>query len=207
MCFKDCQCSVLKIANAVQSNINKNNGGYVPDGLRKGIPTMFSIDNVDCKVDTPDGKDQRSSVDDDHHQIDSGLDVINASATKLCNIPKSVLPLFPCQITGSPKPKESSHYPNFYLGKYDNLLVHAELNDIAWLLARYKSRATKIIPAEDTNEIHPLVQDIPLWAAFNSEVSCQNNQNMKDKYFPLPIINSPAHEWPTFITSLTHIYN
>ena len=30
---------------------------------------------------------------------------------------------------------------------------------------------------------------------------------MKDKYFGLPIINAPAHEWPTLVTSLTHIYN
>ena len=97
-----CLIGVLKIANAVQSNINNNNGGSVPDGLRKGIATMFSIDNVDCKVDTPDGKDS-------FH----GLDFINAPATKLCNIPKLVLPLFPYQIMGSPKPQESPQYPNF----------------------------------------------------------------------------------------------
>ena len=70
----------------------------------------------------------------------------------------------------------------------------AELNNIAWLLARYKSRSTEIISTEDNNEIHPMVLDIPLWAAFNSEVSSQNNPNMKDKYFLLPIINAPAHE-------------
>ena len=79
-------------------NINKNNGGYIPDGLRKGIPTMFLIDNVDCKDDPSDGKD-----------FFHGLDIINAPATTLCNIPKSVLPLLPCQIMGSLKPKESPH--------------------------------------------------------------------------------------------------
>ena len=207
----------MKIANAVQSNIIKNNGGYVPDGLRKGIPTMFSIDNLDCKVDTPDGKDsfhgtastvyQRSTIEADDHQTHSGLDIVNAPATKLCNIPKSVLPLYPCLIIGSPKPKASPRYTNFYLGKYDNLLIGAELN-VAWQLARYKSRTSSTITStENTNEMNTLIQDIPLWAAYNSEVSNQENQSIKDKYFALPIINAPAHEWSTLITSLTHIYN
>ena len=109
-----------------------------------------------------------------------GLDIINYLATKLCNISKSVLSLFPCQIMGSPKPKESPHYPNFYFGKYNNLLVGAELNNIAWILARLKSRSTEIISTEDTNEIHPLFHDIPLRVAFNFEVSSQDHQHKKD---------------------------
>ena len=47
---------VTQIACAVQKNISDNNGTYIPPGLRSNTPLRAAIDNIDAKVDTPDGK-------------------------------------------------------------------------------------------------------------------------------------------------------
>ena len=55
---------MMKIANnlgnAVVENIVLNNGVFVPLNIQQGIPLHFAMDNVDSKIDSPDGKSEYS---------------------------------------------------------------------------------------------------------------------------------------------------
>ena len=54
--YKQTMNNVNKIACAVHENISSNDGVYVPLCLLKYQPLRTAIDNIDAKVDTPDGK-------------------------------------------------------------------------------------------------------------------------------------------------------
>jgi hypothetical protein len=47
-------------------------------------------------------------------------------------------------------------------------------------------------------------QRIPVWSAYNS-ISTQQTSLTIDKSYSLPIINAPAHEWPTLVTTLDQL--
>ncbi len=49
------QC-ITQIAKGVQENMEKHDGNYVPPGLHRQRRLRFSIDNIDAKVDTSDGR-------------------------------------------------------------------------------------------------------------------------------------------------------
>ena len=36
----------------------ESNGIFIPSDVQKNLPTFLAIDNIDFKVDTPDGKNQ-----------------------------------------------------------------------------------------------------------------------------------------------------
>ena len=54
--YKQTMNIVNRIACAVHENISSNDGVYVPPFLLKFQPLRAAIDNIDAKVDTPDGK-------------------------------------------------------------------------------------------------------------------------------------------------------
>ena len=45
-----------KLTNQIANNADINLGAYVPPELKKGLPMRASLDNIDRKVDTVDGK-------------------------------------------------------------------------------------------------------------------------------------------------------
>ena len=50
-------------------------------------------------------------------------------------------------------------------------------------------------------------QKIPVWSAYNSLLEIKNMSKQQDKVFPLPIIDAPAHNWSTLVTSLHQLYS
>ena len=46
------------IVNSIEMRRQDNNGVFIPPGFQKKSQTFFAIDNIDLKVDTPDGKSQ-----------------------------------------------------------------------------------------------------------------------------------------------------
>ena len=54
-----------------------------------------------------------------------------------------------------------------------------------------------------------LKQNIPVWAAYNSLFTSTNTTKHElslDAVHALPLINSPAHEWKTLVTSLMQLH-
>ena len=49
-------------------------------------------------------------------------------------------------------------------------------------------------------------QVIPVWRAFNSQVTEQSGHRPIDNIHALPIVNNPAHEWSTLVTVLENVY-
>ena len=42
----------------VLTEINNNDGVFIPRSISKDLPIYFAIDNTDLKIDTPDGQNQ-----------------------------------------------------------------------------------------------------------------------------------------------------
>ena len=119
------------LANNSIKIMQKNNGAYIPPQIIKGIPVRDSADNVDMRVDTPDGRgtfhgtavsayqrllpDALSNTNDE--LFSEMLDT--ADTTDLVHdIPSTILHLHPCPIcAGSQRPHASPHYENYKLGK------------------------------------------------------------------------------------------
>ena len=105
-----------------------------------------------------------------------------------------------------------------------------EVNDIAWMLARFFNRAPSfskdelpgsgvqtlhtsdmpILPDEDSIDQSDGKQHVQNWSAYNSLVhsdsqSYANAPPAVDKAFGLPIIRAPAHEWSTLVTALDQL--
>ena len=54
-----------------------------------------------------------------------------------------------------------------------------------------------------------LEKTIPVWAAYNSLLTSTNTTKHElslDAVHSLPLINSPAHEWKTLVTSLMQLH-
>ena len=43
------------LADTVLTEINDNNGVFIPRFISKDLPIYFAIDNTELKIDTPDG--------------------------------------------------------------------------------------------------------------------------------------------------------
>ena len=90
--------------------------------------------------------------------------------------------------------------------------------DLVWLIARNHHRDSQMIitmPPTDSMgmESHEdqveTRQVIPVWAAFNSLLKpseINKDESPLDKVYPLPLINSPAHQWQTLVTALTQLF-
>ena len=208
-----------QITNSALDNMDKNCGVYIPQGVIKGIPIRASADNVDMKIDTPDGRDSFHGTavtvyqcpDPADDQILAGEELHLHEASKDFNraVPTTVLPLESCRISGSPKPLTSPHYRDYRLGQHKEELLTAQRLDEIWLISRYISRELPLVQhlsaTEPTTE---QTQCIPVWKAYNSTLCKQENSaNHVDKSYSLPVLNSPAHEWETLVTVLEKVYN
>ena len=45
-----------QLANTVLTEINNNDRVFIPRSISKDLPIYFAIDNIDLKIDTPDGQ-------------------------------------------------------------------------------------------------------------------------------------------------------
>ena len=101
----------------------------IPPQIIKGIPVRSSADNVDIRVDTPDGRDtfHGAAVSVYRRLLPDALSNTNdelysemldtADPTDLVHyIPSTILQ--PCPISaGSQRPRASPHYENYKLGE------------------------------------------------------------------------------------------
>ncbi len=143
---------VQKIKNSIASSVCENmkeHGVYVPTGLLKNQPIRASMDNIDKKIDTPDGKHSFHGMAIGVYQSQGhGETKVQPQEQRyqqrvsetLKNVPQTVIELEPCTIEGSPKPQTSPHYPEYRIGAYDELYNISQCDDLAWMMARYGSR-------------------------------------------------------------------
>jgi len=216
--------SITQIAKGVQENMEKHDGNYIPPGLHRQKRLHFSLDNIDAKVDTPDGQNsfhatamavyqrQPSAEDTTDVVVKYIAPTLNRSARSLKDVPTTIVPLVNSTISGSPKPPTSPHYLDFKMGKNADQLRRAEVEDLAWLLVRYFHH--NALQSEDAEESEHVLQPIPVWAVYNS-LTCASHSSVDesvesyklDKVHGFPLINSPVHEWTTLITALLQLHN
>lgn len=218
------------IASAMSQNI-KEYGVYVPPGLLKNKRIRASLDNIDKKVDTPDGKGSFHGTALGVYQPSGKGETIvdpvrfssHNSASGMGDVPTSVIELDTCTIEGNPKPRTSPHYPTYMMGQYEEECKRAQTNDIAWMLARFCYRSTTSQSGDDSgihshySSVTAQDEDIPegvsqdvrqpvdLWSAYNSLTQSEDAPSVIDNAFGLPIINAPAHEWVTLVTALNQL--
>ena len=143
---------VHRICNSIAISVFKNMKEYgvnVPHGLLKNRTIRASIDNIDKKVDTPDGKHSfHGMAIGVYHSSGDGETIVKQLqfssqepvSETIRNVPHTVIQLLPCSIEGSPNPQTSPHYGSYKMGIYDELYDASQVNDIAWMTARYCHR-------------------------------------------------------------------
>ena len=47
-----------QLADSVLTEMNNNDGVFIPKSISKDLPIYFAIDNTDRKINTPDGRNQ-----------------------------------------------------------------------------------------------------------------------------------------------------
>ena len=47
-----------QLADTVLTEVNNNDGVFIPKSISKDLPIYFAIDNTDLKIDTPEGQSQ-----------------------------------------------------------------------------------------------------------------------------------------------------
>ena len=218
---------VGQIARAVQNNIKENSGVYIPPGLVKGLTLRVAMDNIDAKVDTPDGKhsfhalaatafQQAIQPGTTWEKASSPLQISSKVSSKLGDIPKTGVTLIQCHIKGNPKPVSSPHYPNFKPFKHSQKLNDSFENELVWLLARYANRKMSDVMVSNNetdisrqgeNMVGSSSQLVPVWAAYNSLASFSGDEQLIDETHALPIINAPPQDWQTLVTSIMGIYH
>ena len=207
---------VGQIAGAVQKNIKENKGVYIPPGLVKGQTLRVAMDNIDAKVDTPDGKHSFHALASTVFQqvVSPGtlvekpcspLQISSNESSKLSDVPKTGVKLIPCNIKGNPKPATCPHYPNFKTFQYSQKLQNSSEIELVWLLARYTNRKVNDVIISN-NETEMSNQLVPVWSAYNSLASLKENEQLIDEMHALPLINAPPQDWQTLVTSLINIY-
>lgn len=124
---------VQKICNSIAKSVCENMrqyGVYVPPGLLKNKTIRASMDNIDKKVDTPDGKHSfhgmaigvyQSSGDGETIVNQLQLSSQQHVSETISNVPQTVIQLLPCAIEGSPRPQTSPQYASYKMGVYDKL--------------------------------------------------------------------------------------
>lgn len=217
------------IAHAVAKNI-KEYGVYVPPGLLRNKRIRASLDNVDKKVDTPDGKGSfHGTAMAVYQRSGQGETVVkpvqfseSPTSESLHDVPPTILNLATCDIEGSPKPRTSPHYSSYKIGVYDEYYMRSQSSDIQWMVARFFNRpgvqelGSEVSPGDnDEREDQPTTdrlnkrQFVPVWSAYNSLTHvplATDAPAVIDQAFGLPIIKAPAHEWSTLVTSLENLY-
>ena len=135
-----------KIVAAVQMNI-KEHGVYVPPGIVKNVSLRASADNIDKQVDTYDAKNSFHGLEMSIHQqttvgepVVTAPDLYTISPTALHGVPKTVIDINKCCITGNPKPHTSPQYETYTLGMHEEEFSRSLKNDVCWLFSRSARR-------------------------------------------------------------------
>ena len=222
-----------KITTAICENITEY-GVYVPPGLLKNKRIRASMDNIDKKVDTPDGKRSfHGTALGVYQPTGQGETVVkpvqfsNTTQTRegLVDVPTTVIKLIPCTID-----KNKPTLCKLQVGSVRWTLQTLEVSDTAWMLARFFNRARSCskddLPGSGAETPHtskmPTLpkkasvdpaygkQRVQNWSAYNSLVHSDSPSRVSappavDKAFGLQIISAPAHEWATLVTALDQL--
>jgi len=156
------------IANAISQNIREY-GVYVPPGLLRNKRIRASLDNIDKKVDTPDGKGSfHGTALGVYQRSDQGETVVDPvqfseslTSAGLQDVPPTVIDMVACTIEGNPKPKTSPHYTNYKMGVYDESYGRSQTNDIGWMVARFFNRPSVHEPGPETRQQRKVNQKNP----------------------------------------------
>lgn len=198
-----------KIAMAVNQNI-KEYGVYVPPGLMKNKSIRASMDNIDKKVDTPDGKGSFHGMALGIYQssghgetVVTPLNIGNIGLTSegLKDVPPSCINLVTCSIDGSPKPRTSPHYDNYKIGVYDKVFATSQMNDFVWMLVRFFNRepfASSSNVSEASTESFPRSDEKA--RSVQSSQSEETEENLSDRLEGKQRI----HLWSAY-NSLVHL--
>lgn len=115
----------------------------LPPGLVRGEPIRISCDNIDKKVDTPDGKNSFHAMTVTVYQCAKDGEVSESPVKDLWPLPpgglvtpKTVVKLSDSTITGYPKPTESPKYRNYQTGNHRDVYENAIRSYEVWLIAR-----------------------------------------------------------------------
>ena len=135
------------ISHAVAKNI-KEYGVYVPPGILRNKRIRASLDNVDKKMDTPDGKGSfHGTAMAVYQRSGQGKTVVkpvqfseSPTSESLHDVPPTILNLATSDIEGSPKPRTSPHYSSYKIGVYDEYYMRSQSSDIQWMVARFFNR-------------------------------------------------------------------
>ena len=160
-----------------------------------------SCNNVDAKVDTPDGRNTF------HGTVCEPIHLKPVVENLLKDVPETVVHLHPCRISGNTKPYTSPKYQHYTLGQHAQELDKEQCHDRSWLLARYMQRSGDNTDSESEQQIAKTVQSkmlqpMPLWCAYNSVLVRNEHDDLPVDYsHSLPIINNPAHDLSTLVTA------
>ena len=123
---------VTKICNNIANVISKSirqYGVYVPPGFLRNKRIRTSMDNIDMKVNTHDGKGSfhgmALAVYQHSGQGETVLGQVQIDSQSPTSeelqevLPSTVTKMVACAIEGNPKPTTSSHYPNDKMAVYD----------------------------------------------------------------------------------------
>ena len=188
---------VSLIAGEVQKNIANNKGVYVPPGLRKNQTIYAAIDNIDAKVDTPDGKESFHALAATVFQKDAEQGAtsepiisplqfdVKPSTMKLTNVPLTGVELLPCSIVGTPRPKTSPYYPEFKVFQHTDKLVESEQCINAWLLGQFFCRQATLTDTQSvehvvTTEAASVISNDPDVLEMPSSLSQSSNSTVTD---------------------------
>ena len=118
-----------------------------------------SCDNIDKKVDTPDGKNTFHAMALTVYQRAKDGEVFESPVKALWKLPggglvapKSVVELADSAIIGNPKPTESPKYKNYQIGNHQDVYENAIRSDEAWLLARCILRSADSLAQRHTED-------------------------------------------------------
>ena len=122
----------------------------------------------------------------------------------LSHVPQTVIPLQPCTIEGSPKPKTSPQYTEYKLGTYDDIYDSSQSNDIGWMAARFCNRVDSS-PNVDVDEHDTGISQPPILPAFSESQPDEHQLNddpedISDNQFDA---KQHVHLWSAY-NSLVH---
>ena len=117
----------------------------------KNRPFIAAIDNIDAKVNTPDGKDSFHALAgtifqqgvlpaETREYAADPLELDDKPVERLNDVPKTGVDLIECPVIGNPKPKISPHYPEFQYFQLQDKVMESSRHDTAWLVVRYFNR-------------------------------------------------------------------
>ena len=100
-----------QLADTVLTEVNNNDGVFIPKSISKDLPIYFAIGNTDLKIDTPDGRNQLHGTANGVYQKKENSEVLQHVSIDRQSKPKKLTrPIY--RIQYFPKPiRKSNNYP------------------------------------------------------------------------------------------------